>query len=464
MSTDAAGSVVGALAARAMELRARPVSDQVAVAAERAIIDWLGAALGGSRTAPVRALVTGLGPLSGPSRLLGEGQTAPPTVAAFVNGTAAHALELDDIYAPGLFHPGAPVIAAALAVADQVSAPGETLLRAVVTGYEVGCRVAADLGPAHYARWHTTGTAGSLGAAAAAAEVLRADKQTLASALALAATMASGLQQTFRADAMGKPLHAGNAAHAGVVAAVSAAGGITGAPDALEGDAGLGAATGSVSGWERCRGPLGPDLAITAVTVKPYPCCGHAFAVIDAVLRLHRGGLTADDVRRLEVHTYRTALTVAGITGPRTVAERRFSIPYLAAVALLDGELTDGGVAADRDAAELGRLMGAVHMYVDPAAEERFPGRRGARVTALTGTGAPVAAEVPDRSGSPENPLSAAQVERKFLAASAAVLGARGPDLLRQVRKLRRGCPVADLTLGRDRPEACGVQQKREII
>lgn len=457
MSADAAGGVVGALAARAMELRASPVSDQVAAAAERAITDWLGAALGGSRTVLVRALVGGLGPLSGPSRLLGDGQTAPPTVAALVNGTAAHALELDDIYAPGLFHPGAPVIAAALAVADQVGAPGETLLRAVVTGYEVGCRVATDLGPAHYARWHTTGTAGSLGAAAAAAEVLRADERAFANALALAATMASGLQQTFRADAMGKPLHAGNAAHAGVVAAVSAAGGITGAPDALEGDAGLGAATGSASGWERSLGPLAQDLAITAVTVKPYPCCGHAFAVIDAVLRLRQDGLTAADVRRLEVHTYGTALTVAGITGPRTVAERRFSIPYLAAAALLDGELTDDGVAADRDAAELGRLMGTVHMYVDPAAQERFPARRGARVTALTGTGATVAAGVPDRSGSPENPLSAAQVERKFLAASAAVLGARGPDLLRQVKNLRRGCSVAELTLGSDRAETGGV-------
>jgi 2-methylcitrate dehydratase PrpD len=460
MSTDAEGGVVGALAARAMALRDAPLSNRVAAAAERAIIDWLGVTLGGSRAAPARALASGLGPLTGPSRLLGDGQTAPPTVAALVNGTAAHALELDDIFAPGLFHPGAPVIAAALAVADQTRAPGETLLRAVVTGYEVGCRVAADLGPAHYARWHTTGTAGALGAAAAAAEVLRADERTFASALALAATMASGLQQTFRSDAMGKPLHAGNAAQAGVVAAISAAGGITGAPDALEGDAGLGAATGSVSGWEQSRRPLGQDLAITAVTVKPYPCCGHAFAVIDAVLRLRRRGLAAPDVTCLDVRTYAVAVTVAGISSPRTVAERRFSIPYLAAIALADGEVTDAGVATDRGAAEFSRLTSAVRVSVDPACEERFPGRRGARVTALTRTGATMAADVPDRSGSPQNPLSVAKVERKFLAASAPVLGARGPDLLRQVRMLRSGGSVAELCLRGDPAEDAALRSE----
>lgn len=451
VSRNVAGEVVRALSARAMALRAGSLSDHVAAAAERAVIDWLGVALGGSLCAPARALVSGLGPLSGPSRLLGDGQTAPPTVAALVNGTAAHALELDDIYAPGLFHPGAPVIAAALAVADQASAPGETLLRAVVTGYEVGCRVATDLGPGHYAHWHTTGTAGSLGAAAAAAEILGADEPTFANALALAATMASGLQQTFRSDAMGKPLHAGNAAQAGVVAAISAAGGITGALDVLEGDAGLGAATGSASGWQHSRSQRDRDLAITAVTVKPYPCCGHSFAAIDAVLQLREDGLTAHDVQCLDVHTYGMALRVAGIEDPQTVAERRFSIPYLVAVALLDGELTDRGVGSDRDPSELRRVMAAVRMFADPTYEERFPCRRGARVTAMTRSGVTTVAEVPDRSGSPENPLSDAQVERKFLTTSKAVLGDRGPDLLRQVKNLRGARSVSELALrGRD--------------
>ncbi|GAA2409722.1 MmgE/PrpD family protein [Actinomadura vinacea] len=445
------GTVVEALTGHAMELRAAPLPPALADAAELAFVDWLGVTFGGSTGVPARALLDGLGPLSGPSRVVGGG-AAPPPLAALVNGTAAHTLELDDIYAPGLFHPGAPIIAAALAVADQVRAPGETLLRALVTGYEIGCRVAADLGPAHYKNWHTTGTAGSVGAAAAAAEVLGAGEDVFAHALALAATMASGLQQTFRSDAMGKPLHAGNAAQAGVVAAALARGGVTGAPDVLEGDAGLGAATGAPSGWERCRAPLGTpsgsDLAIGAITIKPYPCCGHAFAVIDAVLELRAEGLAAGDVERLEVGTYATALAVAGIKRPRTVAERRFSIPHLASVALAAGAVTGETVESDGDAAGLRALADAVRLEIDPAFEERFPGRRGARVTAVTRSGARMTAEVPDRSGSPQCPLPPERVRRKFLDTAAAVVGTHGPHLLARIGGLRSGGTVADLDIG----------------
>ena len=212
-------------------------------------------------------------------------------MAALINGTAAHALELDDIYAPGLFHPGAPTIAAALAVADQQGSSMPDFRAAVMVGYEVGCRVARDLGPAHYAHWHTTGTAGSIGAAAAAATLLDLAAEPFSHALSLAATMSAGLQQTFRSDAMGKPLHSGNAAQAGVIAALAAAGGVTGAPDVFEGDAGLAAATGAPTSWVHSTAPFDAPLAIEQVTVKPFPCCGHTFAAIDAALRLRADGV-----------------------------------------------------------------------------------------------------------------------------------------------------------------------------
>jgi len=438
-------TVVQILAEIAITGRATPLTGEVAAAAERAVIDWLGAALGGSLETPARALIQGLTPLSGPSRLLGDHQTAPAPIAALVNGTAAHTLELDDIYAAGLFHPGAPVIAAALAVADLAGANGEAFLRAVVTGYEVGCRVAEDLGPKHYAHWHTTGTAGSLAAAAAAAELLGSGPEAFASALALAATMAGGVQQTFRCGAMGKPLHAGHAALAGVIAAVAAHDGVTGAPDVLEAEAGLGWATGAPSEWAHSRATAGPRPAITMVTVKPYPCCGHAFAVIDGVFQLRDRGLNAADVRRIDVHTYRTALEVAGIADPRTSPERKFSIPYLAAAALLAGGV--GDTNADIDMAELRRLMATVQLHPDPGYEAAFPARRGARVTVTTQAGPTLTAEVPDRSGSPENPLSDGQVEQKFLTVSAPAVDERGPEILRQVRQLRDGGTVAGLPI-----------------
>ena len=133
-----------------------------------------GSASPSAEAAPLlrRAIAAGMSPLTGASRVVGTHERAAPSVAALINGTAAHALELDDIYAPGLFHPGAPTVAAALAVADQQGSSMPDFRTAVMVGYEVGCRVARDLGPAHYAHWHTTGTAGSIGAAAAAATLL----------------------------------------------------------------------------------------------------------------------------------------------------------------------------------------------------------------------------------------------------------------------------------------------------
>ena len=440
-------SVVGVLAARAIELRAHPLDAPLEAAARRAFADWLGVTLGGSPGVPGLRVDRRAEPAGGPSRIVGRWEKAPAPVAALINGTSAHTLELDDIYAPGLFHPGAPIISAALAAADQFDVTTGSLWRAILTGYEVGCRVAADLGPAHYTRWHTTGTAGALGAAAAVAEVRRADASRFAHALSLAATMAGGLQQTFRRDAVGKPLHAGAAAQAGVVAAAAAMGGVTGATDALEGPAGLAAATGSATSWTHSQAGLGGPFAVESVSVKPYACCGHAFAAIDAALQLRSSGLRGPDVGELQVQTYSAALAVAGIARPRTAAERRFSIPHLVASALVTGQ---GGTASDgpADQAETRRLAARVQLRADPVFDERFPRHRGARVTAVTRDGARRTVEIPDRTGSPANPLSPAQVEHKFLAACAPLAGFSGPDLLNRLARGRGHEPVRALELG----------------
>ncbi|MFI5953197.1 MmgE/PrpD family protein [Cryptosporangium sp. NPDC051539] len=428
--------IVETLARRASEI---PVPDAALRAAtRRAFVDWLGVTLGGSDGLPARALRAGLDVGGGTSRLLGTPGIAPVHVAALINGTAAHTLELDDIYAPGLFHPGAPVIAAALAVADQMDATAGELWRALVVGFEIGCRVAADLGPTHYRHWHTTGTAGAVGAAAAAASLHRLDQVTFGHALSLAATMAGGLQQTFRSDAAGKPLHSGNAAQAGVVAVAAAAGGVTGASDVLEGDAGLAAATGATTDWAVSAAPLARPFAIEQVTVKPYACCGHAFSPIDGALELRAQGVR--NVDRLIVATYATATTVAGIREPRTAAERRFSIPYLVAVALLQGR----GALDDLENGVEGQAV-EVTLEVDEDIDDRFPAHRGARVTAVLPDGERRSIDVPDRSGSPDRPLTDEQLRAKFLSTSA--LGARGPQMLASISGFPDELPVRALPL-----------------
>ncbi|MFI7670777.1 MmgE/PrpD family protein [Nocardia sp. NPDC049526] len=440
----AVDTVVEALAAQAIEHRKRMAEPDVERWSRRAFVDWLGVSLGGSAGLPAQALLAGLLPATGPSRIMGSTERVAPSVAAMVNGAAAHTQELDDIYAPGLYHPGAPTVAAALAEADRIDTSVGRLLRAIAIGYEVGCRVAADLGPTHYAHWHTTGTAGALGSAAAVADLHDADIPTFANALSLAATMCGGLQQTFRSDAEGKPMHAGAAAQAGVVAAAAAAGGLSGARNVLEGPAGLAVATGTDTNWQISRAAWDQASAIERITVKPYQCCGHAFAPIDAALSL-RDRVRGHIVDEIVVETYSAAVAVAGIAEPVSLAERRFSIAHLVSAALTHhpAEPFDPGIEPD---AMLRALTRRVRLVVDSEIDGRFPARRGARVS-VSVNGERFSADVPDRSGSPEQPLDDEQLAAKFVTASG--LGAaQAADLLDRLAVTEPSRPVHTLDLG----------------
>ena len=260
-------------------------------AAKHVVVDWVAVASGGASGVVASGLAAAAVGSPGPCRILGTGVTAPAPIVALVNGTSAHTLELDDIYAPGTFHPGAPTIAAALAAAELRAVSGSDFLRAVIVGYEVGNRIATDLGPSHYRTFHTTGTAGALAAAAAAGSILKLNEQQMAHALAISATLAAGLQQTFRSDAVAKPLHAGNAAHAGLIAAIAAQSGATGALDILDGEIGMARAMGAETPWESTVQPWDEPMLVEFTTMKPYPCCGHTFAAQVVFVHSYSPGL-----------------------------------------------------------------------------------------------------------------------------------------------------------------------------
>jgi 2-methylcitrate dehydratase PrpD len=440
-------SVVGALAECAVRVRRAGVSAVVEAAARNAFVDWVAVTLGGSDQPIVTALLDGLEPGPGSSRVVGRGLRTMPSLAALVNGSAAHTLELDDIYSPGLFHPGAPVVAAALAVADQHDVTFSRLLRAIVVGYEVGGRLSTDLGASHYRHWHTTGTAGAVAAAAAVGDLVDLDSTRLAHALALAATTTGGLQQTFRSDAAGKPLHAGAAAQAGVVAAAAARGGVTGAADVFEGPAGLAAATATTTDWAASRSGLDSSLVIERITVKPYPCCGHTFAAIDAALELRARGVAADEVERIVVDSYATAVATAGIAAPRTDAERRFSLAHLVSAALVLGPDGMFSSAASTDPA-VRRLVPRVRLAVDEVFDKRFPARRGAQVQVVLADGQRLAVDVPDRTGSPERPLSAERLADKFATTAGPLLGGGARRAHAALLAMPVESPVAALDVG----------------
>ncbi|MCK6066134.1 MULTISPECIES: MmgE/PrpD family protein [Microbacterium] len=409
----------------ASEAADRASSPEAAPAIGRTLTDWFAVTVGGSAAPATAPLLAALGAGSGDVPLAGgRGLFASVETAALIHGTAAHALELDDIYAPGLYHPGAPTIAAAMAVAHRSDVTGAQFLRGVVAGIEVGCRVAADLGPAHYRHWHTTGTAGAVGAAVAAAVTRGATREQVAQAIAVAGTMAGGVQQTFRQDGGAKPLHAGHAAQSGVVAAVTAIAGLTGAPDVLEGESGLGVATGADTQWAACRAPLGDALLVQELTVKPYPCCGHTFAAIDAGLLLRQRGVRAEDISSVRIETYSAAVETAGILQPRKSSEARFSLPHAVSVALVEGEVTRSSFDEERITDPRVRDL-VLQSTVQAAADfdRDFPHRRGARVSVTLTTGDVLTAEVRDRLGSPQNPIDDAALQRKFEDLTVPVLG-----------------------------------------
>lgn len=421
--------VTESLARRAVHLGAMPLQADVAHHARRAVIDWYASVHPGLQTAAVRLLARVLADDfgHGPARLVGPEtrQAATTRAAALYHGTAAHAAELDDSYRDAMYHPGAATIAAALAAAQSAGACGGRFLTAVVVGYELSTRIGVVLGREHYRYWHNTGTVGSFGAAAAAASALQLDEAAFANALALAGTFAAGLQQSFRLESMAKPLHAGRAAEAGVLAAQLAARGMRCSLDVLEGDAGLGRAMSDAPDWSGIDATLGHDFHIPRLTFKNHVGCGHAFAAIDGALALQREhGFTPADIDHVHLGVYQPTLDIAPHVDPLDADQARFSLHYMVATALVHGSVRLAAFAPDRLQDPATRaLMRRITKALDPDIDARFPGRRGARVRITLRDGRHLEHVQVDRKGDPDLPLSDVELEDKFMELASPVIG-----------------------------------------
>jgi 2-methylcitrate dehydratase PrpD len=394
--------------------------------AKRAVIDWYASLLPGSRVAPAVQLEQALADeLDHGVARLASGRRATLRAAALINGSAAHAVEFDDIWRNAVYHPGAPVIAAALAVAQSRNASGEAFLRAVIVGYEVSTRIGEAVMPSHYKYWHTTGTVGCFGAAAAAATLLGCNREQFMNAIGTVATFAAGLQQAFRSEAMSKPLHAGRAAEAGVLAALGAAKGVTGVHDMLEGEVGFGAAMSVKPDWAQATRGLGTHYNITQVTFKNHGCCGHTFPSLDAVIELrNKHKLAPKDIARIRIATYQGGLDVVNNYKPEGDYQAKFSLPYVAAHALIHGSVRLNAFEPDRlNDSELRALMAKVELVADPELSKSFPRQRAARVEIETTDGRKLAHFQETRKGDPEMPLSDAELNDKFLELVEPVLG-----------------------------------------
>ncbi len=417
----------------AHELNA-PLSEEVRHHARRVVIDWFAALLPGALLPPATLLAAGLADELGHGRAIvyGSGAAAPLRTAALINATASHTVEFDDIFRDAVYHPGCPTIGAALAAAQAKGADGEALLRAVVIGYEVSTRIGVAVQPSHYRFWHTTGTVGTFGAAAAVAAVLRLDAVRTAHALATAGTFAAALQQAFRSDAMSKPLHAGHAADAGAMAALGAGQGVTGALDVLEGAAGFGAAMSTGADWAKAVDGLGSRYNITAMTCKNHGCCGHSFAAIDGALALQAAhALNPRDIARIQVGGYRATVEVTGRRASATPFEGRFSTPFTVATALVHGSVRLAAFEPERlRDPEVNALMQKIDVVVDAQCEADFPNRRSAVVEIEMQDGRRLRHYQPTRKGDPDAPLDDRELTAKFFELAGPAIGRAAAEAL----------------------------------
>jgi 2-methylcitrate dehydratase PrpD len=418
------------LAEHAASWRGRPIPAELERHARRALVDWFAALLAGARMPPASLLAPALkegSPLGPGAVCYVDGTRGSVRRAALLNATASHAPEFDDIHRDSGYHPGCPTIAPALAAVQAQGADMATLLRAVIAGYEVGCRIGMAVQPSHYRYWHTTGTVGTFGAATAVSVVLGSDAERTAHAIATAATMAGGLQQAFRGAGMSKPLHAGHAAEAGALAALAAASGVTGALEVLDGPVGFAAATSEDRGnWDKALAGLGETQAIAAITFKNHGCCGHIFAGLDGLRAMQReAGFNADEVEAIHVAGYGPTKEICDRPDAATEQEARFSMQYCAAALLLLGGVRLAAFAPERLADPAIRaLMTRVTVSLDPELADAYPGKRAARVTVRLKDGRELRHFQPTRKGDPDMPLTDEELSEKFLELAGPAVGA----------------------------------------
>jgi len=399
---------------------------QVITDAKRAVLDWLGSALAGALEPPARmaqAVVVTLGKADD-ATVFGGGR-ASAAGAALANGVASHILELDDVHKGSTLHGAAPIIPAALAVAEREAADGQAFLLAVVLGYEAAFRIGEAVNPSHYRYWHPTGTAATFGAAVAAGSLLHLSPAQMLDVLGSAGTQAAGLWE-FNADgAMSKHLHPGKAAFNGVLAADLSKQGFTGASQILEGERGFFQAMSSAHDPTRITDGLGKRWKISENCYKLYSCCGHTHTAIDTALDLRtelgwQGDEALTQVQALAIETYGPGYAIVKEMNPRTPYQAKFSLAYVTAAALLEGWVGLEQFTPERFGAmgvvepTLAALLPRIRVTVNNELSARYPTAWPARLTLTLADGMVLHGGSDYPRGNPENPVATAGLEEKF--------------------------------------------------
>jgi 2-methylcitrate dehydratase PrpD len=443
------------IAAAILDIEFRTLPAQAVQTAKDAILDTIGVTIAGARSeaaAPLsRTVLNAAG--AGNSLIFGDNRRTDALSAALINGTAAHALDFDDCSNTMGGHPSTPVVPAIWALAEEIGSDGEAFITAYVAGVECECKIGRAVNFHHYEKgWHPTATLGTFGSAAACGHLLGLDPERLAHALALAASMASGLKANF--GTMAKPFHVGHAARNGMLAALLARNGMKANPAALEdaqgfflvyNGAGTFAAERILQEWGN---PL--DVVEPGIAFKRHPCCGSTHPAVDAMLELRsRYDLTPDSVALVESWTHPRRLQHTDRPNPQNGLDGKFSVQYVLARALAEGivsldHFSDHAVFEPA----IRELMGRIRAAPDPHATMDTTDHFYARVRITLRSGEQVEAFVDRPVGrDPAHPLPAGTLEAKFRDCAGQVLSdVAAAHLLDRLLTLDTAGPIALLS------------------
>jgi 2-methylcitrate dehydratase PrpD len=437
------------------------IPEDVRRLARRSILDGLGLAVAGSRSRAAeitRTEVASYGSLEGDASVLGTHWRVPARFAAFLNGLAIHADDFDDtqlavaadrVYGL-LTHPTAPVLPAVLALAERDGSSGREVLMAYAVGVEVETKISEAIDPRHYNDgFHSTATAGSIGAGAGAARLLGLDTATTMTCLGIAASSAGGLRENF--GTMTKPLHAGRAAENGVVAASLARAGFTAAPNILEARRGFFQAAGGGYDAGIIEGHLGAPWTFRdpGVSIKPHPSGSLTHPAMGAFLDMVLANdLRPEDVRRIRIGTNRHMPNALIHHRPSNELEAKFSMEFCLAILLLErraglAEFTDEVV----NRTDVQAMIQRVTFEADPSADEGGYREMTSLIDVELTDGRVLETRAEFGKGSPANPMSDDELVGKFLdcLAWAGIPAAAGREVAQRVLDLENETSVREL-------------------
>ena len=434
-------TVAESLAKLTLDLTAETIPAPAMESAKACVMDYLGALLAGFDLEPARAVRDWVRHYGGTpeATVLGTGAKVPAAQAALTNGTTGHMVELDDVHSAAIGHPGVAVIPAALACAEARGLDGGRFLSCVVAGYEVMARMGLYMGIGHYAVWHPTATLGTLGACAAACQALGLSAGQATNAIAIAATMASGLREVFVGGSHCKHLHPGLAARNGVTAAELAWISFTGPGTAIEGPMGFKVAHSGAGDRSGLAGLANGRLHIQDTEFKVFASCRSAHTAAEAGILMHRAGLASPDIYSivLEVPAVIADDPAWGNLIPRNALAAKLSVAYNFAIALLDGACyLDQFTAEKISSPQVRDLLSRTTLAASGDKDLAYPLHTGVRATVWTRNDRMWVQDLTVAVGHPLRPVSPEDLQRKFLGLAEPVIGERARQVMKMVLAL----------------------------